>query len=187
MRASAARDLMPCREFVSAEERARQQYFLEPNNFVYGGVRLNLMGREPRGCVHPDDGQVISELTKDLLLLVDLDSGRPVVRSVERSNRWHRRFASDTLPDLFVEYWDWVTLPETVWSQTGIVHGLYTNWRSGDHRPDGLLLARGPGLEANKMFEPIQVEDFGPTIGARLGVRLDDVDGKVVPWLAARG
>ena len=187
-RRAAARDLIPCREFVSAEERARQAYFLEPNNYVYGGIRLNLMGREPRGCVDPAEvDTVIAELTKDLLALVDLDTGRPVVRSVERSNRWHRRFDSDTIPDLFVEYWDWVTLQQTVWSpKTGIVHGLYTNWRSGDHRPDGLLLAMGPDIGAHSAFAPIQVEDLAPTISARLGVTLEDVDGRVVPWLVGR-
>ncbi len=182
----AARGLVPCREFVSAEERAGQPYFLEPNNFVYGGIRLNLMGREPRGCVDPNDvDTVIAELTRDLMALVDVDSGRPVVRSVERSN--HRRYDGDTFPDLFVEYWDWVTLQQTVWSpKTGIIHGLYTNWRSGDHRPDGLLLALGPGIATNSAFAAIQIEDLAPSISARLGVRLEDVDGRVVPWLAGR-
>ena len=27
---------------------------MEPNNFVHGGVRLNLAGREPQGCVQPN-------------------------------------------------------------------------------------------------------------------------------------
>jgi predicted AlkP superfamily phosphohydrolase/phosphomutase len=146
------------------------------------------MGREPRGCVDPAEADtVIAELTRDLLALVDLGSGRPVVRSVERSSRWHRRFDGDTIPDLFVEYWDWVTLQQTVWSpKTGIVHGLYTNWRSGDHRPDGLLLAMGPGIGANSAVGPVQIEDLAPTLCARLGVTLEDVDGRIVPWLAGR-
>ncbi|MGA8469219.1 MAG: hypothetical protein WB721_10255, partial [Pseudolabrys sp.] len=29
--------------------------FMEPNNFVHGGVRLNLAGREPQGCVQPNE------------------------------------------------------------------------------------------------------------------------------------
>jgi predicted AlkP superfamily phosphohydrolase/phosphomutase len=182
-RRAASRNLVSCREFVSAEERAKQQYFLEPNNFVYGGIRLNLMGREPRGCVSPDQvDDVIAELTKDLLSLVELGSGRPVARSVERTHRWHSRSPTDTLPDLFVEFEN--VLAETVWSpKTGIVHGAYTNWRSGDHLPDGLLVARGPGI-GSKVAKAIQIEDFAPSIAARLGVKLDDIDGRAVSWLA---
>jgi predicted AlkP superfamily phosphohydrolase/phosphomutase len=174
-----------CREFVSAAERANQHFFLEPNNSVYGGVRLNVMGREPRGCVQPGDiDMVCAELTKDLLSLVNLDTGKPVVKTVERSDRYHRRKPDDTMPDLFVE-WQRDALVETVWSpKTGIVHAPYSNWRSGDHRPQGLLLAMGPGIPTGTTLPSMQIEDFAPSLSARLGVELDDVDGRVVPWLA---
>ena len=35
----------------AAPSRARQLFFAEPNNYVHGGVRLNLAGREPSGRV----------------------------------------------------------------------------------------------------------------------------------------
>jgi hypothetical protein len=57
--------------------------------------------------------------------------------------------------------------------------------RTGDHRPDGLYLAAGPGLNPKRVEKPASVMDFGPTIAARLGVELGDVDGRPIPELLA--
>jgi predicted AlkP superfamily phosphohydrolase/phosphomutase len=182
------RSAAPCREFVSADERARQRYFLAPNNFVIAGVRLNLVGREPNGCVLPEDVEAVSkQLGDDLLELVNVATGAPVFRSLRPSERWHRRSPTDTFPDLFVE-WDRSGPIETVWSpKTGLVHAPYTNWRSGDHRPDGLLLAVGPGIPAGTVQPALAIEGLAPSIAARLGVDLDDVDGRAPAWLANPG
>ncbi|MGH6959415.1 MAG: hypothetical protein ACREE7_02935 [Dongiaceae bacterium] len=178
--------LKPCAEFVEPADRARQRFFLEPNNSVYGGVRLNLAGREPRGCVQPSEiDRLHAELTEDLLALVDAATGEPVVRAVERADRWYRRSATDTMPDFFVD-WQRAAPIETVWSpKTGLVHAPYLHWRSGDHRPDGLLLATGPSIPTNAPLAAIEIESLAPSIAARLGVSLPDIDGMPVPWLAA--
>jgi predicted AlkP superfamily phosphohydrolase/phosphomutase len=175
----------PCREFVSAQERARQRYFLAPNNYVIAGIRLNLVGREPRGCVLPEDVEAVSrQLGEDLLQFVNVATGGPVFRRFRPSDRWHRRSPTDTFPDFFVE-WERSGPIETVWSpKTGIVHAPYTHWRSGDHRPDGLLLALGPGIPKGSVFPALDVESIAPSIAARLGVDLAEVDGHEVAWLA---
>lgn len=171
-----------------AEARARQHYFLEPNNYVYGGIRLNVVGREPRGCVLPDEiGEVCKRLEEDLLALVNVDTGRPAIRAIIRSDDHHRRSPTDAMPDLFVD-WDRSGPIETMWSpKTGTVHAPYEHWRTGDHREAGLLLARGPGLPANTRLPALDVEDLGPSIAARMGVALADVDGIAAPWLAGAG
>jgi hypothetical protein len=89
------------------------------------------------------------------------------------------------MPDLFID-WERSAPIETVWSpKVGLVHAPYTHWRSGDHRPDGLLLALGPGLPARTKFAPVDLEDLAPSVAARLGVTLDECDGRAVPWLSA--
>jgi hypothetical protein len=64
------------------------------------------------------------------------------------------------------------------------VHAPYQGWRTGDHSPDGLLLARGPGLPAGTNLTPLAIEDIGPTVAARLGVTLNGVDGRPAEWFA---
>ena len=179
--------LTPCPEFVEPDDRARQRFFVEPNNYVYGGVRLNLAGREPNGCVQPDEvDRVCARLTHDLLALVNVATGDRVIRGIERADRWYRRSAADTMPDLFID-WERTAPIETVWSpKTGLVHAPYTHWRTGDHRPDGLLLAIGAGVPRDTVLPCVDLEDIAPSIAARLGVGLEDVDGRPVPWLTVR-
>src|SRR5262249_7030670 len=160
-------------------------FFMEPNNTVYGGIRLNLAGREPMGCVSPAEvDDVCRRLADDLMAIVNLDTGRSAIRAIERADRWYRRAGDDTIPDLFVD-WTHSAPIETVWSpKTGLVHGRYTHWRSGDHTPDGLVLAYGPGIPENTTLPGVATEDLAPSIAARLGVTLPDVDGHAAAWLA---
>jgi predicted AlkP superfamily phosphohydrolase/phosphomutase len=176
--------LVSCAEHAAPEARARQHYFLEPNNSVFGGIRLNIAGREPNGCVSPEQvDAVCNQLRDDLLALVNVETGGAVVRDVERSDRWYPRSRTDTIPDLFVT-WERSAPIETIWSpKVGLVHARYTNWRSGDHRPDGLLLTFGPGIPTRTTLPVLDTADFAPSVAARLGVALGDVDGRVAAWM----
>jgi len=165
--------------------RAGRRFFMAPNNSVYGGVRLNLAGREPRGRVEPNEVEELCRtLERDLLELINVATGKPAILAVIRSDAHHIRHPDDTMPDLFIE-WDRSAPIETVLSpKTGMVRTAYTGSRSGDHRPDGLLLAMGPDFAAGAEFPAIRVEDIGPSIAARLGTSLEDVDGAVITWLS---
>ncbi len=170
----------------SEENRRSQFFFVAPNNFVVGGIRINVSGREPEGLVRRGEefDDICDGLTADLLALVNVATGEPVVRSVTRSDSLYDRADLDALPDLFVE-WNQDAPIETIWSpRTGELHRPYTHWRTGDHRPGGLLLAAGPGIAAGGRAREIDILDLAPTIAARLGVDLADADGQVVPWLA---
>jgi len=115
---------------------------------------------------------------------VNLDTGGPIVRSVERTDAHYLRAPMDALPDLFIE-WNHEAPIETVWSpKTGIMHAPYEHWRTGDHRPGGFLLAAGPGILPRGNLGEIAIGDLGPAICALLGVQLDDVDGRPAPALA---
>lgn len=180
------RRLRPVRDGETEEERRAQLFFMSPNNFVVGGVRINLRGREREGRVAPGNqfDQLCERLTRDLLGLVNVETGAPVIRSVERTDRHYPREQLDALPDLLLE-WNHERPISTIWSpRFGLMHGPYVHWRTGDHRPGGLLLARAPGLDPGARGDPIAIEDLGPTICARLGVKLEDVDGHAAQWLS---
>lgn len=170
-----------------ADSRSQRRYFAEPNNTVYGGVRLNLVGREPNGRVAPEEADaVIAELEQDLLELVNVDTGKRVVRAVERCDAWHARTPTDAMPDLFLD-WERSAPVERVSSpKIGAVHAPYEHWRTGDHRPAGLLLARARELPGGERLPGLAVEDIGPSIAARLGVALTEVDGVACDWLSRR-
>lgn len=86
-------------------------------------------------------------------------------------------------PTCFVE-WTRDRQPTTLISpKIGKVHAAYLHWRSGDHNPNGLLVARGHGLPAGAQMPALAVEDIGPTIASYLGVTLEGVDGTPAAWL----
>jgi predicted AlkP superfamily phosphohydrolase/phosphomutase len=162
-----------------------QRWFLAPNNTVYGGVRINLRGREPGGVVAPgaEYERVCEQLAEDMLELVNVDTGELVVNGVSRTEDHYRRPEVDALPDVLLD-WNHERPVETIWSaKTGLIHGRYDLWRTGDHRLDGLLLARGPGVGRDPV-PSLRSIDLGPSVAARLGVALEGVDGEPVAWLA---
>ena len=160
--------------------RSRQRYYMSPNNSVYGGVRINLKGREPAGTVEQgrEFDSVCAQLKDDLLALINVHTGDPVVKSVERTDCFYDREPIDELPDLIID-WNHEAPVETVWSaKTGLVHAPYWHWRTGDHRPEGFLFASGAGIPTGAHLGVIDNLNLGPTICAMLGVELSDVDGQ---------
>ena len=160
-----------------------QPWFAVPNNTVCAGLRINLVGREPLGVIEPrafDD--TCKELTNDLLDVIRVESGHPLVSKVERMEDHYERAAVDPFPDLFAT-WDRRSPTHTVWSpKTGILHEPYDHWRSGDHFPSGLLIAKGPGIPTATLHD-VAVADIAPTICELLGVPLEGVDGRPIPEL----
>jgi hypothetical protein len=173
------------REYLDAAERAGQRFYMAPNNTAFGGVRLNLSGREPSGRVAlAEAGRVAARLEADLRALVNVATGGPVVRELMPASRWYRRSPGDTMPDLFVD-WERSAPIEQVWSpQAGLVHAPDLHWRSGDHRPRGLLVAAGPGL-GTAPAAALQAEDLAASLAARLGLPTGGMDGRPQPWLAS--
>lgn len=169
-------------------DRSQRLFFQQPNNSVFGGVRLNLVGREARGRVKAAEAEpLLRFIEEELGALVNGDTGRPAVAGVTRAADHYDRADGDTIPDLFIE-WDRADPIETLSSPTvGTVHRWHQEWRTGDHFPEGMLLAMGPDFAAGASMPPIAIEDIGPSIAARLGVTLKNADGRSVPWLAGSG
>jgi predicted AlkP superfamily phosphohydrolase/phosphomutase len=61
-----------------------------------------------------------------------------------------------------------------------LIEGVNNYGRTGDHRPQGLFVAFGPGITAGHMSRTVSVMDFAPTFCALLGVEMMDVDGKLI-------
>jgi predicted AlkP superfamily phosphohydrolase/phosphomutase len=177
------RTLPPVAEW-GPHERGDREFFGIPNDAYYGGIRLNVAGREPRGIVDPADvDRRCAQLTKDLRAVVNVDTGLPAIRAVRRLDDAVRREGVDPLPDLIVE-WDRTAPIDTVWSpKAGVVSIPYTFVRTGDHRREGMLIAAGPGIAPGTDLGMVQPVDLAPTFASWLGVDLPDVDGRPVAGL----
>lgn len=152
----------------------RPPWFLLPSNDAYPAVRLDVRGREPDGTLDPAVAPVVRDaLAAALAALRDADTGEPVADVFRPGNG---RLLDDARPDLVVAYRRRRPL-RAVWSDvTGELPVRAGGWRSGEHRPDGLLLATGPGLP-RATLPPIAIEDLAPTITALAGVTPPPSDG----------
>jgi predicted AlkP superfamily phosphohydrolase/phosphomutase len=145
-----------------------------------GLIRINLRGREPQGAVSP--GQEYEEvrevIAKGLLALTDAD-GQKLLDRVFRKEEVYRGSSLDEAPDL-------IPLSETVGcyfypflDREGIVTEAEC-FRSGNHRRDGILIAKGPFIKQEGNLGTIDITDLAPTILYALGVPVPrDMDGSV--------
>ena len=61
----------------------------------------------------------------------------------------------------------------------GVVEGKEDCVRTGDHRPEGLFVAMGPGIRKGHWDRVVSIMGFSPTFAEMLDVKLSDRD--VVP------
>jgi predicted AlkP superfamily phosphohydrolase/phosphomutase len=182
------------RERWSAEGRRRpsspksvdssRRFFKIPNNEYNGAIRINLRGREPRGRVERGEEleQLLTWLEHELLELRDPGTRRPLVRRVLRARDAYSGRQLDALPDLLVDWERSTPITAAASVRIGVVRGEYTGIRSADHRPGGLLIARGPGIDSGPIGG-IAVVDIAPTICALLDADGGEFDGAPVTAL----
>lgn len=179
----------------------RSRWFKAKNGLATGGIRLNLVGREPRGLVKRgrEADQFVGELVAALEEIIDDRTGRPLIKRVMRTSALYSEECLDELPDLLVD-WDDATptgsaqiaggasaLVRVRSPRIGVVEGVNTYGRTGEHRIGGLLVARGAGIRPGPLGRTASIMDIAPTIGALLGVDMPRTDGVVIPELLGPG
>ena len=190
----AHRDIAP---HLRALDRAKSQCFMMDNGFPVSGLRVNLAGREPQGIIQPGAAldAFCAALTDDLLEIVDQDSGAPLVSGVKRTATIYDGPYLDRLPDLLVEWNEDVRLGSANCGnphgsllridspKTGELSAVNEYPRTGDHRPQGLFMARGPNVTSGHLERTVSLMDFAPTFARGLGVTLAEVDGTPIEEL----
>jgi len=146
-----------------------------------GYVRINLKGREGQGTVSPADYDALcDEITEMLEALRNPRNGEPVVKEVVRTRR-DRRACGPHEPDAdLVVVWRQPPA-DMVSSPTLGVLGPLPFRETGGHRPEGFLIAAGPGIAENASFGSGDVVDLAPTVLSRMGSRVPDyMDGRAL-------
>lgn len=160
----------------------RSRCFVVGNGAPVSGIRLNLMGREPAGQLHPgaEAEQFISELSRSLLEVLDARTGRPAIRAVTRTADIHEGSEHARLPDLLVEWADEVQTGSMQLADgrgatvrltspaIGVVEGVNWYGRSGDHRAGGLYILAGAGIPPGVEGQALGVTDLAAAITRRV-------------------
>jgi len=143
-----------------------------------GYLRFNLRGREAAGIVEPgpECEALRARIEEGLRSFVDEDTGEPLVSEIRRREDLFPEGARCShLPDLVV-YWS--ERPAAAHRRIvsprhgGIAWptpGRHPQGRSGNHRPDGFLIAAGGPVPAGEAIEGAHILDLAPTVYALLG------------------
>jgi len=188
------RDLLLLPPSITNIDLKNSKCFPLLNGNPVSGIRINLSGREPNGLIKPGTelNDFCVEVTKDLLGIIDCDTGKPMVKNVKETFKLYEGEYIDHLPDLLLEWNDEKLLGSLgvsdvkgsrlrmVSEKMGVVEGANTYCRTGDHRPEGIFIALGPGIKPRRLEKTVSIMDFAPTFTSLLGVEFPDVDGEPI-------
>ncbi len=161
--------------------------FASYDEFMARGIRINLEKREPEGIVKTGIKyeNLRDELIQALENLKHPVTNEPIVENVYRREELYNGDFLEKMPDLVVEWSD-----QAFFSGNREKKGekrirkekfqLTRIMRSGEHRSDGIFIARGRNLKKKEEIPSIHIMDLTPTILYLLGHSVpDDMDGKV--------
>jgi predicted AlkP superfamily phosphohydrolase/phosphomutase len=160
-------------------------YVLDTGDATEGRrIRLNVRDREPHGAVESgaEYERVRERIAEGVLGLRD-EAGQPLVRRVYRREEVYRGPYVDEGPDLVVVFEDGVggsgpAAELAGYSFDGPISVRVVSGNSGNHRPDGVFIACGPGVARGRRVAA-RIVDVCPTVLSLLGVPPpDDTDGR---------
>jgi predicted AlkP superfamily phosphohydrolase/phosphomutase len=160
---------------------------------VGGNIYVNLKGREPDGIVEQGQEyeQVRDAVIDGLTKLTDPETGQRIVRQVHRREALYHGPFLDKAPDLVIEWVDYAYWGRANYDQlhrpvveTQRHFDFSDQPLSGSHRPNGMLIAAGPGIQAGGEISGARLVDMAPTIMKLLNVTPpEELDGRSQPQM----
>jgi predicted AlkP superfamily phosphohydrolase/phosphomutase len=139
-------------------------------------LRVNLRGREPEGIVAPgkEYDDLLSQIESEFRALVNVDTGRPAVQEVYKIHRLCPGPRVNELPDLGILWRTEAPIATVESPRLGRFHVPVQEERTGNHRPGGFMLARGPGIRRQARSLNAHLLQLPPTLLALHGVAPPD-------------
>lgn len=127
---------------LPAYDWARTRAFALPTD-QHGWIRLNLMGREAKGCVKVEDYDDTCREIEEMLRALTTEDGRPLAREVIRTAKSAQEALGRKIPDLVVHWHDAAfELPMRVGGLTLEGHPAAAG-QTGQHASDGFCILTG--------------------------------------------
>jgi predicted AlkP superfamily phosphohydrolase/phosphomutase len=167
----ALRDRVAQRAFLGGLDFARTLGFALPcSGESY--VRQNIAGRERDGH-HPADS--VSQRTfrafleRTLRGLREVPGGAPVVRDVIDTDQVYPGPKRHLLPDAVILWERCLPTNEIESPDIGRLHGRLMTGHTGDHRPEGFAVLRGPSQGRHEVERPVDVAGLAAFARSLLG------------------
>lgn len=153
---------------------------------MYGpaeGIEINLKGRQEQGIVAPGSEYeaLRDEIIRELRDIRDPDTGEAVAERVYPREEIYSGRYLNRAPDIVLVLGDGYkagrALVPPIVSPVPLAQAEVV---SGQHRFNGVFIARGPSIRQGGTVEGLELTDIAPTVLHALGVPVpDDMDGRV--------
>ncbi len=158
---------------------SRTQAYAQGN---FGQIFLNVKGRQPQGCVAPEDVRpLLEDLKAGLLTIPHPESGTPLVERVFEREELYSGPHAHLAPDLTVVLNDWRyrTIGLYDFTTNKVISPAFGP--TGDHRMEGVFLATGSPFRPGAALDGANLLDIAPTVLHLLGVPVPpDMDGRIL-------
>lgn len=143
-----------------------------------GNLFVNLRGREPQGVVEPgtEYEQLRSEVIQALQEFKDPETGEALVARTYRREELYQGSNVEQAPDLIIEWKDYANWGRGRYDSHAPVFEINKTLEfteiplTGTHRPLGVLVANGPGINAGTHIQGSNVLDIAPTVLGLMGL-----------------
>ena len=148
----------------------------------FGQIFINQKGRQPKGCVAPEDVRpLMDDLKARLKEIPHPETGLPLVDRIYERDELYDGPHAHLAPDLTAVPGDWRyrTIGLYDFTTNKVISEAFGP--TGDHRMDGIFVASGPPFRVGASPEGATLLDIAPTVLHLLGVPVpDDMDGRVL-------
>jgi predicted AlkP superfamily phosphohydrolase/phosphomutase len=164
----------------------RTRAFALPSCNGYGGIFINLQGRDPQGIVKAQEADTLRDEIRNKLEGLR----NPLTSLPLRVQTYDSRelYSADPLlqaPDLIFGLDDYSFNMECKFDDE-IFKRHDLDYHSGSHRSDGILIAAGPSFKSGQQVSGAGLIDLAPTFHSLLRVPLSsDFDGRVLTEILA--
>ncbi|MBI4852985.1 MAG: alkaline phosphatase family protein [Acidobacteria bacterium] len=149
----------------------------------YGQIFINLKGREPEGSVSPgvEYERTCNMLVDKLKAIIDPNTKEKLIGQIWRREEIYTGPHVESAPDISFLPQDMRYKPMGTLDLTSnrFITDVYGN--SGDHRMNGLYIAKGPNIKSGIRLSKAQIIDVAPTMLYLMGYSIpEDMDGEVL-------
>ena len=135
-------------------------------------LRVNLAGRDPLGTVSPGEQyrSLLAQVAAKFRALINPDTGAAAVENVYFPCMQFSGPRASELPDIAIAWSPDAPINALVSKDVGTISGRPTEGRTGNHRPEGFALFRGPSYSAGNCTSAGDARQIAPAILRYFGV-----------------
>lgn len=143
------------------------------------GIYVNIKGRTRRGIVEP--GKEYEEVRNSIIELLgktqDPEKGTFFIKDIHKKEDVLNGPYLDAAPDIYFETKNFEYYPNTAY----LFKKTFKKRRFGNHKMEGILVLKGPGIKKGHVVDGAEIQDCMPTLFYCLGTSVSaDFDGRVI-------